>query len=222
MSLHIFNYAEIFALLVSLACIVWLYQTRYMYFVPYLLMTVCAEFAGRYLGQKHLYILNVRVYNITTVIEFLFFYYLFFRGIKNERFKKIILSLSVLYLLCAVVNTVFIQGFDQWSSYTMLIGTIIIIIFVFLFFYDAFDNNEPINLAKEPMFWISMGIFLFYLGDFTFNLMYPYLHRNNLHREQRLFQNINNNLIVFEYLCFSVALIICSRNHLASKQLLSL
>jgi len=93
---------------------------------------------------------------------------------------------------------------------------------VFLFFYDVFDNKEPINLIKEPMLWISMGIFLFYLGDFTFNLMYPYLQRNNLHREQRLFRNINNNLIVFEYLCFSVALIICSRNRLASKQPLSL
>jgi len=218
MGLHLFNCAEILALVVSIICIKWLLKTPYIYFVPYLLMTVCAEFLGRYFGLKHLYTLNANVYNTTTVIEFLFFYWLFFTAVRKPVFKKVMLVLSGVYLLSAIINIAFVQGFDQWASYTMLIGTIIIILFVFLFFYDAFDNKEPINLIKEPMFWISMGIFLFYLGDFTFNLMYPYLHRNNLHREQRLFHIINNNLIVFEYLCFSVALIKCSRNRLASKQ----
>jgi len=218
MGFQLFDYAEMLALITSILCIKWLLKTPYMLFVPYMLMTVFAENAGKYFGRAHLFTLNNLIYNISTVIEFVFFYFLFYKGIKKQIFKKFIIGLAGLYILCSLINIAFVQGLYDFNSYTMLLGTVIIILFVFFYFYDAFDNSEPINLTREPMFWISIGIFIFYLGDFTFNLMYPYLQRNNLHREQHLFHIINNNLIVFEYICFCVALIICSRNRLASRQ----
>jgi hypothetical protein len=218
MHFHLYDFAEMLALITSILCIKWLYKTPYVFYVPYLLMTVCAEYAGKYFGERALYGANNLVFNITTVIEFIFFYYLYFEAIKKQVFKNIIIVLAGLYFICSLINIIFVQGLYDFNTYTMLLGTAVIILFVFFYFYDAFDNQEPINLIKEPMFWISIGIFLFYLGDFTFNLMYPYLQKNNLHREQHLFHLINNNLIIFEYLCFSVALIICSRNRLTSKQ----
>jgi len=218
MVFHLYLYAEMLALVTSILCIKWLIKTQYQFFLPYLLMTVCAEFGGIYTGRRHQYSLNNEIFNFTTAVEFLFFYFLFYKAIEKKFFKKSILLLSVLYIIYSLLNLVFLQGLYHFNSYSMLLGTVTIIIFVFFYFYDAFENQEPINLIKEPMFWISIGIFLFYLGDFTFNLMFPYLQKNNLKREYHLFHLINNNLIVFEYLCVTVALIICSRNRSALKR----
>jgi hypothetical protein len=217
-NLDLFNYAEIVALLTSILRVKWLLKTPFVYFIPYMLMTVAAELLGRYTGHNHMYALNNQIFNISTVIEFLFFYYLFYQTINRPAAKNTIVVLSIIYFIWALINIAFVQGIDVFDSYTMLLGTLIIILFVFFYFYDAFDREEPVNLIREPMFWISIGIFLFYLGDFTFNLMYPYLAKHNLKQEQRLFQHINNNLIVFEYLCFSAGLILCNRNRLVLRQ----
>ena len=211
-------YAEMLALITSILCFKWLYQTAYIYFVPYLAMTVAAEIMGGYTGAHHLYQLNIKIFNVTTGIEFLFFFAMFYVSIRKFVFKKIIGLLAVFYILFAVINLTFIQGFLQFNSYSMLFGTLIIMTCSFFYFYDAFENNEPINLLKEPMFWICIGIFAFYLGDFTFNSMYPFLTQNNIKREQHLFGIINHNLIVFEYLCISIGLIICSRNRMTLKR----
>lgn len=207
---HVFIWAEMLAMLISLICWKRLLRTPFFYFIPYLIMTVAAEWSGVYTGLHHHLDVNNQIFNITTLLEFSFFYFLFFSSIKSISSKKIILVLTAFYLVSSLVNILFIQGFSTFNSYTMLIGTMVVVFCVFLYFYSAFEQNITVNLLKEPMFWVSIGIFLFYLGDFTFNLMYPFLQKNNLKSEQHLFKLINNNLIIFEYLCFAVALIVFS------------
>ena len=217
MSFSLFEYAEMLALLTSIFCIKWLWKTPYSLFLPYLLMIVAAEQLGTHFGQNKKYTYNILMYNCTTIVEFAFFFYLFYVNFNSIRLKRMVLFSIFIQVLFSLINLTYIQKLNEFNSYSMLLGTVIIILLVFIYFYNAFENNEPMHLINKPMFWISSGIFLFYLGDFTFNLMYPYLIRNNLNRESRLFGLINNNLIVFEYICFSIALIICSRNRSISK-----
>ncbi|MFA6083624.1 hypothetical protein [Mucilaginibacter sp.] len=218
MNFRLFELAEMLALITSIFCIKWLWKTPYIFFIPYLLMIVVAERMGSYLGKAGRTDLNILMYNCTTIIEFTFFFYLFYVNLINKRLKNIVVCLSLIYLAFSAFNLLYIQKVEIFNSYSMVLGTIFAMLFVFMYFYDLFEKNEPLQLIRNPMFWISIGIFLFYLGDFTFNLMQPYLQENNLKRESRLFRLINNNLIVFEYVCFSIALIICTRNPSTSKQ----
>jgi len=214
----LFNYAEMLALIVSIIFYKNLIKTPFIVLIPYLLMTVAAELTGKYLAMHKQYTENVELFNVTTVIEFIIFYYLFYQSLISKRLKSIVLYVIPLYVVMAVVNQLFIQGFKYFHTYTMLIGTVFIIVFVFFYFYEAFSDKEPISLPKEPMFWISIGIFLFYLGDFTYNLMQPYFLKNHMQKESfHLFHIINNNLIIFEYICISIAIIVCSKNRLALK-----
>lgn len=212
-----FDIAEMLALLTSILCFKRIRNTPLLLFIPYLTLVVTTEMLGKYWGSTNNISLNIKLYNVTTVLEFLFFYYLFYQCITKQIFKQLIIYFSVFYVTATVINQVFIQGFEVFHSYTMLLGTIIIIVFVFFYFYDAFERKEPLYLLKEPMFWISTGIFLFYLGDFTFNLMLPYLSRHHLANEKRLFRMINNNLIIVMYLSFITGLILCNRTHSALK-----
>ncbi|CAM3856748.1 hypothetical protein MUGA111182_13550 [Mucilaginibacter galii] len=218
LTLSLYNYAEMLALIASIIFYKNLFKTPFLILIPYLLMTVAAELTGNYLGIHHRYKENVNLFNITTVIEFVIFYFLFYKNINSAVLKNIILYAMPLYVVLAAVNQLFIQGFNNFHTYTMLVGTVFIIVFVFFYFYEAFSDKEPLSLPKEPMFWISIGLFLFYLGDFTYNLMQPYFIKNHMQKESfHLFHIINNNLIIFEYICFSIAIFVCSNNRLASK-----
>ena len=218
MGLHLFNYIQMLALLTSILCLKGLFKTPYLYFFPFLLLMVFASFAQLYTEQQHSVALSNGIFNVTAITEFIFFYFLLFKAIKKQLFKKIILVLTVIYINSSIIDIAFVQGLQNVNSYAMFIGTIAIMVAVFFYFYDAFENADPGYLIREPMFLISIGIFLFYLGNFTYNLMYPYLQRNNLQHEKRVFAHINHHLIVFEYFCIIIGLIICSRNNIASKQ----
>lgn len=215
---NLYIYAKMLALLTSIFCLKRLPKTPLVYFFPYLAIIVTIEWMGIFARLAGVLSLSNQLGNLTTVLEFCFFYFLFYRVIKKESFRKVMMVLAVVYLLSCVTNIFFLWGSYGPHFQTVLPGTIIIIIFVFMYFYYAVENNEPIDLIRAPMFWISMGIFLVAVCDFTFNLMHPFLIRNHLLREQYFFLVINRNLIIFEYLCFSVALIICSKKNMVRKQ----
>lgn len=216
--LSLFNYTEMLALLASILYFKSIKKTPFAILLPYMIMTVAAEFTGKYLAIQKLYAQNVGLFNITTVIEFCIFFYLFYRSLKGTVRKKIVLYAIPSYILIAFINQAFIQGFNFFHTNSMLAGTILIIVFVFFYFYEAFSTIEPVILLKEPMFWVALGIFLFYLGDFTNNLMHPYFIKNHMEKEgKHIFHIINNNLIIFEYICISIAIIICSKNRSALK-----
>lgn len=217
MGFKLFEYTEMLAFLTSIFCIKWIWNTPYRLFIFYLFATVMIEQAGAYLGKANLKEYNQLMYSVFTVAEFGFFFYLFYFNYQKQHFKNILLILVVIFLLFAACNLFFIQGLWTYNAYSLLLGSIILIIAVYLFFYDVFERNEPLNFLNKPMFWIAIGTFIFYLGDFIFNLMSPYMHANQLEKERNLFTLINNNLIVFEFLSFSIALIICTRNRLTSK-----
>lgn len=212
MHLNLFNYAEMLALVVSIIYFNRIKNTPFAILLPYLIMIVAVEATGKYLADRKLYVQNLHIFNISTVIEFVIFYYLFYANLKAPVLKKLALYSIPLYVLMAAINQAFIQGFDRFHIYTMIIGSLLLIIYIFLYFYEAFSSMEPVYLFKEPMFWVAVGLFLFYLGDFTYNVTVPYFVKNRLFKEgMRLFRLINNNLIIFEYVCFSIAIITCSK-----------
>jgi len=212
MHLNLFNYAEMLALVVSIIYFNRIRNTPFAILLPYMIMIVCVETIGKYLASKGLDIQNLYVFNVSSVIGYIVFYYLFYKSLKTPIFRKIVFYSMPMYILLATINMALIQGFDRFHIYTMIIGSLFLITFIFFYFYEAFGSMEPVYLVKEPMFWIAIGLFLFYLGDFTYNVTVLYFIENRMFKEgMRLFRLINNNLIIFEYVCFSIAIITCRK-----------
>jgi len=218
MHLNLFNYAEMLALVVSIIYFNRIRNTPFAILLPYMIMIVTIETIGKYLADRRLYIQNLHIFNVSTVVEFVVFFYLFYQNLKTPIFKKLALYSIPVYIVLAFINQAFIQGFDRFHIYTMIIGSLFLIALIFFYFYEAFGSMEPVYLFKEPMFWIAVGLFLFYLGDFTYNVTVPYFIQNRMFKEgMRLFRLINNNLIIFEYVCFSIAIITCRKTRPASN-----
>lgn len=115
----------------------------------------------------------------------------------------------VFYPMLVVLNMTFIQGFIEFHSYTNALGSVLMVIFCSLFFYELLLNPLEGELHKVPMFWVSTGILFFYLGDLSFDLLYNLLKYDAMGRD--LFKSINNNLILILYSCFIIAFL-CQRS----------
>jgi len=115
-----------------------------------------------------------------TSIEYLFFSFLFFNAIKSRLFRKVILMLSVAFLVFQVVFYFQVKD-DQFRLDTIPIGveTILLFIYTFFFFYDSMKVTSHFNLYNSFAFWIAVGILL-YLGVSFF----LYILANDMNQEE--------------------------------------
>ena len=176
----------------------------------FLLFIALVEFTGRYI---HAVLLqkNAWLYNVSTTIEFVFYAYIFESQFRNKAFKKAAIRFMLFYPLLVLLNLLFVQGFKNFHSYTMVVGNIFMVIFCGLYFYELLLNPLEGELRRDPMFWISTGILFFYLGDLSYDLLFNLLQKYATNTSGKLFQNINNNLILMLYSCFIIAFL-CRKN----------
>lgn len=118
--------------------------------------------------------------------------------------KKIVFVLLWIYPVICLMNIFFIQGLENWQSYSYLIGNVIVVSLTVYYFFELFRRPTFINLIKEPAFWICSALLFYYMGSFPFlglaNLLMkaPPVLRNNL-------SVLLNLLIILQYILFSIA-----------------
>jgi len=206
--LPFFIYFELAAFIISMLTYNSLKGTAFRLFPLFLLFIVTVELAGTYMA-KVLHQQNAWLLNISTTLEFIFYAYIFSRTLRNPAYKKMTLGFIAFFPMLVVLNMVFIQGFTEVHSYTNALGSVLMVVFCSLFFYELLLNPLEGELHKVPMFWVSTGILFFYLGRLSYDLFYTLLKNDAMSRD--LFKSINNNLTLILYSCFIIA-ILCQRS----------
>jgi hypothetical protein len=195
---------EIGSLLVGLACWYKLKRSVFIWFVPFLWFIVSVELTGRYL-RKELHADNVGLYNISVPIEFLFYAFIFWSTFAIRIFRRLTGSFIILFFLFVIVNTLFIQGFKNFTTNVLKVGNFFMIIVCCLYFTELMRQEKQVQLLKEPMFWIATGVFLFNAGEIFYTLFADYLIGMGLDNAGKIFGSINNKLIWFLYTCLAIA-----------------
>jgi hypothetical protein len=139
---------------------------------------------------------------------------LFYR--RNSRWKhRNVLSYSfiIVFLVFALINLFYIQGWRNIDSYTMSITAFSFII-ISITYYFSYSRPLPTRPAiRGPMWWINVGILFYHSAAF-----FPFLYID-------YFVNIlNSNLItlwmIHHFICMIYCIIIGYGLHLARKQYL--
>ena len=209
---------QYFQILSLLASIFFYYKDQkrdkiLLYFIPFLSTTVVVEFIGGWYLSKG--VRNYWMYNVFTTIEFVFYSFLFYMHFRKKIFRTLIIFFVPFFILFILINIFFIQGINKtFNTYTFLLGSFFIVIFCCCFFYESvLPDKIDQQLSKQPFFWISSGLLIFYLGSVIINALFEYLRNNDLQDEGiRIYGIINNSLNVILYSSFSIAFYLC-RNH---------
>ena len=147
--------------------------------------------------------LKVYYHAFYTFLEYLTFTAVFWANIQNKVFRKLIIVVSLLFLLFELyyVTNTSVQKLD---SIPIGIETILIFIYIFFFFFDFSKNAKDMFIYNHYCFWISVGILLYLGGSFFY-----YILANNLdNKEIATFGNLTYVAELIKNGLFCVAIFI--------------
>ncbi len=147
--------------------------------LPYYLLTIVTfEFLGRYLSSVgELYKYNPIMFNyISYPMQFLFFFYLFYRHQYFARKKQLIVAGIIIYLISIVADVfVFSKRIYFFHSFSYCTGVLLLLILLLIYFLDFIKGKEILNFSTDLMFWFCVGLLVYYIGTLPFFAL-----RNNL------------------------------------------
>lgn len=206
---YYFLYFELASLVVALVMARKLWGSPFFLFIPFLLLTNVQEWGSHY-GLFSIHKSNSLSLNIFTNIEFVFYAWFFYRYTEGSDHKRRILILTAIYIILAVTNILFIQGVYRFHSFSYLIGSMLMVYYVCYFFYALFNGDAYVDLLRYPVFWVCVGLFVFYLGMFTYYAFFELVAVDSILKYIVLFNVLMNIFNIVLYSCFSMAFL-CHR-----------
>ncbi len=107
-------------------------------------------------------------------VQYLFFFWLFaLRSLKN---KKLFIGFSLIYIATYIlIKKIFGTELHIVYESNLATGTLLLSILVVLEFRRQIRTDEIFNFTRSKMFYITVGMILFYIGTFPFFALYETL-----------------------------------------------
>lgn len=136
------------------------------YFVYYLIFIFLAEAVGKW-GAKVIDLNKIGFYNYIVIpIEFIFFYWLYAaQSLKNT---KLFIGLSLLYLFSFIPSETLFSSNKIMFSFNYTLGCLLLMILVVMEYYKQINSSNILDFDKNRMFYINLGVTLFYIGTLPF------------------------------------------------------
>ena len=136
-------------------------------------------------------------------IEFLFFIWLF--AMKSLKNKKLYIISTVVYLLSFIPELSIEKGKFFFNSFNYLIGGFILLFLVLLELNNQIKSDDILRFKENKMFYITIGIALFYVGNLPFfGLYYLILKEPEIWNIYYIYFMVSNCLM---YLLFAASFI---------------
>lgn len=147
------------------------------YFLILLWYITITEFCGYYF-RKYKFLVhisndgvvyNLWLYNLLEIVTFGILYYIFFKSLKTTIYKLWTKILAIGFVLLTIVNWGFLQNFIlEWSEFPNIYGSLTLIIIILFYFIELLQSDKIILFHRNLLFWISVGLLLFYAGTLPF------------------------------------------------------
>jgi len=146
------------------------------------------------------YIMNL-LYNLFTLFELLIFGWFLFQVIQSTAVKRTLITLICLFSIFFVQFSLQ-KDIGEFNNIAVALESIIIIIPCLTYFRELFTRTEPVNLLREPSFWMVTGIFFYLATIFPLYMTRSYLTNHGLNGVAKSLSSINNFALSITYLLF--------------------
>lgn len=118
---------------------------------------------------------NHWLYHVNCVLTQVLFTIYFLKIFKSKKNKKLLLITFSSFMIFAILNTLFIQPYNTFNSYSYAIGSLFIVSYCLLYFRNLIDKLPSNNLLSLKEFWAGAGILIYFGSCFFIFLSYHYL-----------------------------------------------
>lgn len=134
---------------------------------PYFLLFSCAvDLLAKEYSRPLPHKSNHWIFNIYSPIECIYYCLLFWEVIENRQLRKLVIGLITIYCLFSIYNAIFLQGFEQFNTYTYLLETFTVVSICLFFFIENAKQENDQSIVRNPHFWIASALIITFLGDF--------------------------------------------------------
>jgi len=213
MVFRLFQWFQVFSFITAIFCFKGLKHFKLTAYIPLLVCVIGFELVAAnyfYFGWKS----NYRVYDIYLPVSTPFllnsiYNMLNYKGI----YKKIYITVSVLFTAFLFYNAFFLQGLSVIDTYSYLGAESIIVIASFLAILRLFlDDDTSIMLNQHPYFWLSAVNVLFGIGVIFIMGISGYIkaHKIQIHG-RNIYGYVTQVLNYVLYLGYAYAFYLCKK-----------
>ena len=183
-------------------------EKYWQYFVVYLFIIFLCEAFGKW-GERWVYYSKADYYNFFVIpFQFIFFYWLYSKSLNRP---KLFWLFSLVYLLSFFPSEMLFKENKIVHAFNYTFGCFLLLILVILEYSKQINSPEIINFHKNKMFYINLGVTIFYIGTLPFLTFYSLL------RNYEQLWNIYLTYFLFSgivmYLLFSISFIWGRQNY---------
>ncbi len=156
------------------------YKNTYLkYFLLLLWYITVTELIGGYIVENKILVYidenglvyNKWLHNIRRFVTFIILYYIYFKLLQTKVFKKWIKIFAIIFSIIYVLNWIFLQNFIKESpEIPQVLGSIFLVISILFYFIELLKSEKIMVFHRLLLFWISVGLLLFYTGTIPFML----------------------------------------------------
>ena len=164
---------EFLSCITAVFCFKKLNGSFWMYFCFYLIVLTLSDFFVADISKvtdikkQHIY-----AYFIIP-LQFIFFYWLY--AYQSLQRKRIFWFFILLYILSFIPIELYFARLKVVYSFNYTIGSFLLMILVFLEFQKQIKNDAILYFKQNKMFYINIGIMVFYVGTLPFFGLYNLL-----------------------------------------------
>lgn len=152
-------------------------RSYWLWFAIYLAIIFVQEFFWAYnVGIEKHYRIGYYVF-FGVPLEYLFLYWLYAqKSLKNSKLFVIAASIFIV----VVCTTILFKEIDEVFSISINVGTILLMFFVIMEFIKQIKTDDILKFKENRMFYINIGLILFYIGNYPFHILGPELYKNHI------------------------------------------
>lgn len=145
------------------------------WFCVYLIFIFIQEFFWRY--NASIYSITKQAYYALVGIPAQVLFFIWLYGIKSLQNNKLSIGLAAVYLISLLVSD-YLMKIDVFNVMNLNFGTILLIVLVVLEFLKQIKTENILKFYEDKMFYINLGVILFYVGTYPFFAFYNIIVSN--------------------------------------------
>ena len=211
MKLYLNNFAELISVLVAIVYYPYLKRTYMKWVLPFLLIVFFGELYTKYKG----YILGedtVGPNYLIAIAESVFYGYVFYYLSRKRIVKTGIFILVSISIAGYILSFLYSPKDHDLLYLNLVVSGLILSVVSLVYLYFRFLDDDHVYIIKEPEFWISFGVSIFFSGVCIVFSLHDIIIKYDLKMiGLKLHHIVPRVLSVVLYLSISIAIILCKK-----------
>jgi hypothetical protein len=137
-------------------------------------------------------------------VEYVLFSLFILYIIQNLVFKKIIVTICILFIIFSIIDYAFLRNPDSFNSITSGLESVFIISLCIYYFYEQLKTPNTYLIYSSINFWIIISFLIYLSGTFFLYLMAGNLLNDKIFLKQYII--INSSFNILKNILLSVAM----------------